>query len=558
MIAATAILVIAAAVKLYIVWVARDIINSFSGHPSTQSLNSAVGIVSLLLVFHAILTVFHSYLIASVGHCVVRDFRIRLFDHLTRLSVRFFNRHRTGELISRLTSDIGVIQNFSTNIPINLAKQVVTFIGGMTILLYINWRLGLMILCIVPLITLTGMFFGRRLKKLSTAIQDQMAEVSTVLEEAVSGIRVVKSFLAETYELKRFRQHVEDMTDIALARAKMMAIFSPFIYLVTFLSAVGIVWYGAQQVRSGFMSPGDLVAFLLYGIVLFGPFTAFARLLSQIKEAQGSTERVFEILDSQPEVANLPGAVTLPPVAGQVAFHEVSFSYNPDREVLRDISFEVEPGSKIALVGPSGGGKSTLAQLLHRFYNHTKGWIEIDGHDIGNVTMESLFRQIGFVPQETHLFGGSIRENILYGRPDAAEEEMINAAMAANAHDFIMELSEKYETVVGEKGVLLSAGQRQRITIARTILKAPGILILDEATSSLDNESEALVQQAIDHLMERCTTFIIAHRLSTIQKCDRILVLNKGRIMERGNHEELMKQQGLYHFLYSMAVFETE
>jgi subfamily B ATP-binding cassette protein MsbA len=556
MLAAALILVTAAVVKLSIVWVTRDVINSFTGHPASRSLNSAVVIVSLLLVFHAVLAAFHGYLIASVGHLVVRDFRIKLFEHLTTLSIGFFSKRRTGELISRLTSDIGVIQNFATNIPVNLTKQVVTFIGGMAILLYINWRLGLMILCVVPLITVTGMFFGRRLKKLSRAIQDRMAEVSTVLEEAVSGIRVVKSFLAGTYELNRFRKHVGDMTDTALMRAWMMSFFSPFIYLLTFLSAVGIVWYGAQQVQSGFMSPGDLVAFLLYGVVLFGPFTAFATLLSQIKEAQGATERVFEILDSHPEIADLAGAVALPPLAGRVAFHEVSFSYNLEREVLHNISLNVEPGSKVALVGPSGGGKSTLVQLLHRFYNPTKGRIEIDGHDIRKVTMDSLFRQIGFVPQETHLFGGSIGENILYGRPDADEEEIINAARAAHAHKFIIELPKAYDTIVGEKGMLLSAGQRQRITIARTILKSPRLLILDEATSSLDNESEALIQQALERLMAGCTTFIIAHRLSTIQKCDQIIVLNKGRIVERGNHVELMQQQGLYHFLYTMAEFE--
>jgi ATP-binding cassette, subfamily B, bacterial MsbA len=555
---AACLLMAVAGVNLAMLWIARDIINSFSGQTPTRSLNTAVGFVLVLLVFQALMTMGHSYLVASVGQRVVMDFRVRLFTHLTGLSVRFFNKRRTGELMSRLTSDVQVIQNFTTDVPINLAKQMVTLTGGIAILFYINSQLCLLIIAVLPLIALTGMFFGRRLKKLSAMIQDQTAEVSTSIEETVSGIRVVKSFVAEPHEQHRFRKLVGRITSTALTRAWVLGIFIPFITLLTFGSAVGIMWYGAQQVQTGVMTPGDLIAFLLYGGILIGPFGAFAHLFSQVKEVQGATQRVFEILDTEQEVSDLPQAIPLPMIVGKVAFRNVSFQYDPETPVLQDITFQVRPGTLVALVGPSGAGKSTLIQLLHRFYDPVKGSIEIDGQNIRKVLRASLFSQIGFVPQETHLFGGTIHENILYGRPHAIEEEMIAAARAANAHDFIERLPKGYDTVVGEKGILLSGGQRQRIAIARAILKKPKILILDEATSSLDNESEALIQEALDRLMVGRTTFVIAHRLTTIQKADQIFVMDHGRIVETGSHQDLMSQRGFYHYLYTLRLAGIE
>lgn len=562
MLLAAGLLMAVAGVNLVMLWVARDVINAFSGRSalgeSSRSLNAAVGIISGLLMLQALLTMGHSYLVASIGQRVVMGFRIQLFSHLTGLSVRFFSQRRTGELMSRLTNDVGMIQNFSTEVPINLAKQVVTLFGGVTILFYINWRLCLLILTVLPLIALTGMFFGRRLKRLSTVIQDRTAEVSTIVEEVVSGIRVVKSFVTEAHEQSRFHKQVGQATATALKRAGVLSIFVPFITLLTFGSAVGVLWYGAQQVQSGVMTPGDLIAFLLYAGILIGPFGAFAHLFSQVKEVQGATQRVFEILDTKPEVADLPGAAPLPSIVGRVAFHEVSFRYHSETPVLKEISFEVMPGTLVALVGPSGAGKSTLIQLLHRFYDPVEGWIEIDGYDIRKVQLASLYRQIGFVPQETHLFGGSIRENILYGRLTATEEAMVAAARAANAHDFIISLPKGYDTMVGEKGILLSGGQRQRIAIARAILKDPKILILDEATSLLDNESEVLIQEALDRLMAGRTTFVIAHRLTTVQKAHRIFVMDKGRIVETGSHVELLSQRGLYHHLYTLKLAGIE
>jgi subfamily B ATP-binding cassette protein MsbA len=415
-----------------------------------------------------------------------------------------------------------------------------------------------LILFLLPAIVLVARFFGRRLKALSTDIQDETARTSTILEEIVSGIRVVKSFVREDYERTRFGAQVHRTLDMVLKRARIMAVFVPVITFATFASAAAVLWYGGTQVIKGVMSPGDLIAFVLYAGLLIGPFGTFARLFSQAKEAQGALERVLEILDTKSEVSDAPDACPLPSVQGHVSMQGVSFSYDGRTPVLTDITFNARPGELVALVGPSGSGKTTLINLLHRFYDPVSGSVAIDGHDLRSVTLQSLYSQIALVPQETHLFGGTIRDNIRYGRVSAGEEETVAAARAANAHDFIAALPDGYETLVGEKGINLSGGQRQRIAIARAVLKDPRILILDEATSSLDNESELLVQDALDRLMKGRTTFVIAHRLSTIQKADRILVLEKGRIVEEGAHAALLDRKGLYYHLYRLGLVETE
>src|SRR5437899_2107632 len=527
--AAAALLVMGAAgVNLSMLWVIRRLVDTVLVQRDAAALNTAIAELGALFLVQGLLIMGHSYLTASAGQRIMADFRTHLFDHLQGLSLGFFARQRTGELMSRLMNDVGALQTALTEIPIALAKQVVTLVGGLAILFVMNWRLCLLILLLLPALVLIARFFGRRLKALSTGIQDETARASTILEEVLSGIRIVKSFVREDYERARFGSQVRRTLDIVLGRARSMAIFVPVITSATFAAAAAVLWYGGSQVIRGTMSPGDLIAFVLYAGLLIGPFGTFARLFSHVKEAQGALARVFEILDTRPDVADAPNARPLPPVRGTVAMEGVSFSYDGHTTVLSDLTFKIQPGEVVAVVGPSGSGKTTLINLVHRFYDPVTGVVTIDGHDLKSVTMQSLYLQIALVPQEMHLFGGTIRDNIRYGRVSASDEEIGAAARAANAHKFIIAFPDGYDTLVGEKGVNLSGGQRQRIAIARAVLKDPRILILDEATSSLDNESELLVQDALDRLMAGRTTFVIAHRLSDLP-LDHLPVLFQGR-----------------------------
>jgi subfamily B ATP-binding cassette protein MsbA len=509
-----------------------------------------------LVVLQGLCSMGHSYLTAWISQRIVADFRRHLFAHLHTLSVSFFARRRTGELLSRLMNDVTVIQSVVTETPIDSAKQLVTFVGGITFLLTMNWRLCLLILVLLPLLVLVAKFFGRRLKSLSTSIQDQTAALSTLIEEVISGIRIVKSFVQTQREETRFAAQVEQTLALTMQRAGVMAVFIPVISLLTFSAAAAVLWYGGRQVIDGSVSPGDLFAFVLFAGILIGPFSSAARVFAQIREAQGATQRVFEILDTRSEVSDSPAATSLSTVSGHIRAEHVNFAYDPRQPVLTDVSFEAKPGELVAIVGPTGAGKTTVMNLLHRFYDPTEGHISVDGQDLHQVTMDSWYRQIALVPQETILFGGTILDNIRYGDREATQEEVVAASRSAHAHDFIMSFPDQYQTIVGEKGINMSGGQRQRIAIARAIVKNPRILLLDEATSALDSESERLVQEALEQLMKGRTTFVIAHRLTTIQRADRILVLNKGRLVETGTHAELMERKGLYQYLYTLRLIE--
>ncbi|WP_447979170.1 ABC transporter ATP-binding protein [Candidatus Nitrospira bockiana] len=558
MVGAAGLVVGVAVLNLALIRLAGVLWDEITVQRNLGAMTSSLGLFLGLVILQGLFSVGHSYLTAWVSQHVMADFRTHVFAHLQRLSLSFFARRRTGEVLSRLMNDISVIQTTVTETPIDSTKQLVTLVGGVAFLLVMNWRLCLLIVLLLPLLVLVARWFGKRLKSLSTDIQDRTAAITTLVEEVISGIRVVKSFVQTRREEVRFAGQVRNALDLALRRARVMAVFIPTITLLTFTAAGAVLWYGGKQVVEGSVSPGDLFAFVLFAGILIGPFGSTARVFAQIKEAQGAMRRVFEILDTEPEVHDVPNAGAMPPIAGHVAVSHVSFAYDPRQPVLIDVTFDTRPGEVVALVGPTGAGKTTLLNLLHRFYDPTDGRITIDGYDLRSVRLESLYRQIALVPQETILFGGTIAENIRYGREDATEAEVIEASRAANAHDFITALPDGYRTIVGEKGVNLSGGQRQRLAIARAVLKNPRILMLDEATSSLDTESERLVQDALERLMAGKTTFVIAHRLSTIQRADRILVLNKGRIVEQGDHISLMARKGLYHYLYTLRLAEDQ
>ncbi|SPP65008.1 Lipid A export ATP-binding/permease protein MsbA [Nitrospira lenta] len=545
-----------AAINLALLRLAGTLWDVITVQHDRDRMTELIGIFIGLVLLQGLCSMGHSYLTAWISQRVVADFRTHLFAHLQSLAVSFFSRRRTGELLSRLMNDVTVVQSIVTETPIDTAKQVVTFIGGIGFLLAMNWRLCLLILLLLPLLVLVAKFFGRKLKLLSTSIQDQTAALSTLLEEVISGIRIVKSFVQTKREEDRFLTAVQYGLSLSLRRASIMALFIPVISLLTFSAAAAVLWYGGTQVIEGTVTPGDLFAFVLFAGILIGPFSSAARVFAQIKEAQGATQRVFEILDAQPDIQDAPNAHVLSTVRGHVRAEQVSFSYDPRTPVLSHLSFEAQPGELVAFVGPTGAGKTTIINLLHRFYDPVDGRITVDGHDLKQVTVDSWYRQVALVPQETILFGGTILDNIRYGNPEASEAEVQEASKAAHAHEFVSAFPDQYLTVVGEKGINLSGGQRQRIAIARAILKNPRVLLLDEATSALDTESERLVQEALERLMDGRTTFVVAHRLSTIQRADRILVLDKGHVVEAGTHVQLLERKGLYHYLYTIRFSE--
>ncbi len=536
----------------------QRVVDSAISSGEMARLNASILLMLALFALIAMASMAGNYYTNVAGERVVNDLRRQLYAHLQGLSLRFFSEQHVGNLVSRLTGDVATVRRLLTTDLVRLTRHVLTIAGGVLVMLLLNWRLTLFIVAGVPVFIVVSLIISRLARRGGRRVQDQVAETASIAAEAFQNVRSVKGFVREDYETARYTRSTESLLGAALRQARIHALLNPLVDFLFLATIALIVWYGGREVMAGRLSSGELVAFLVYAAVIGQMFADLAGMAAQFQETLGATERVFELLDTAPDVQDAPGAATLGEVQGRITFEHVSFTYDERQPVLRDISLDIAPGEVLALVGPSGSGKSTLFNLIPRFYDATSGSVCVDGRDVRAVTQASLRAQIAIVPQETLLFSGSIRENILYGRLDASEGELIAAAAAANAHDFISDLPDGYETTVGERGVRLSGGQRQRIAIARAILKNPRILLLDEATSSLDNESEQLVQEALERLMRGRTTVIIAHRLSTIRVAHRIAVLQRGQLVELGPHDELMARGGLYARLYEMQFRETD
>ena len=555
---AFACLILTSMISLALPLIVRNMINAVVVLKNSDLLNSLTKDLVIIILFQAAFAVAHNYILSFIGHRVTADFRIELFSHIQSLSLRFFQGRRVGEILSRMSSDIAVIQSALVSIPVAVLRQTITLLGALAIIFYLNWKLTGLILLVLPPLMLFARIFGKRLRRLSETVQDRIAQALVVLEEVASSIKIVKSYTREPHEKKRFENEIESAFEKSIGKVRISSSFGPLILGLTFLVSTILIWYGGQQVMQGATTPGELAAFFLYALIMAGPIGTFVKIYTQLQETLGAMRRVNEILDTKPLVKSPLNAIKLTSLKGHICFNEVVFGYEDDTPVLNNISFDIHPGKTVALIGPSGSGKSTTVQLLLRFFDPQSGKIQIDGNNLKSLDLQNYLSQVALVPQETLLFGGTIRENILYGKLDATEAEMIEASKSAHAHEFITGFSNSYDTLVGEKGVKLSGGERQRIAIARALLKNPKVLVLDEATSSLDNQSEMLIQDALEKLMADRTTFIIAHRLSTVHNADKIIVLDKGKIVESGTHKELMANENLYHHLYTMRLIEAE
>ena len=512
-----------------------------------------------ILIFQSLVSFFRIRLFVEVAEKSLANIRRDSYHKLITMPLDFFANRRVGELNSRLSADLAQIQDTMTTTFAEMIRQVILLTGGVTLLFAVSIKLTLLNLSILPVLVVIAVVFGRFIRKLSRQAQDKLAESNTIVQETLQGISNVKAFVNEAYEAARYSRSLQSVVNIAVKGATYRGIFASFIIFCLFGAVVAVIWYGSSLVAAGSISVGDLTTYILYSMFVAGSMGSFPELYANVQKAIGSSERVIEILDEvQEDVGLLDEERTIQtPIEGNIAFEHVTFAYPSRREitVLKNVSFEARAGERLAIVGPSGTGKSTIAALILQFYKPDHGQVLFDGRKASEYQLTDIRNQVAIVPQDVLLFGGTIRENIAYGRLTADAQEIITAAKRANAHDFIMDFPEGYDTVVGERGVKLSGGQRQRIAIARALLKDPAILILDEATSSLDSESERQVQQALEELMKNRTSIIIAHRLSTIREANQIIVVECGEVVAAGTHEELMENgEGLYHHLYKLQL----
>lgn len=510
--------------------------------------------VSIVLIFglKEITTYYQRYLMNEAGQSVVMDMRIALYDHMQRMGLKKIYSSRIGELMSRITGDVALLQNIVTSTFVDLLFNIITFLGMLAFILYINWKLTCLIILVLPAVAFLLSFAAKRLRKAGHRVQEHLADITATAQEAFSAIRVVRSFATEDSELERFRKANHENYDALMNSVSIQGILAGVIEIFLIMALAVIFWFGGHSVINGTLTPGELVSFTGYIAFMVQPIKSIMNQMGLLQSGMASAERIFDMLEIPIEHTLTEDEGIRAKLIGAVKFKHVYFSYDKKQEILHDINLEVRAGEKIAVVGPTGSGKSTLVDLIPRFYDPEKGRVIIDGYDVKELSLKELRRQIGIVPQECILMKGSIAFNIAYGLEEQDMQKIIEAAEVADIKSFIESLPEKYNTEVGERGITLSGGQRQRIAIARAVIRDPKILILDEATSSLDIAVERQVQKAISQAMKGRTAFIIAHRLSTVREADRILVLEDGKFTQSGTHDELLKLGGLYADLYKM------
>lgn len=524
----------------------RALILSIAPRASVELLSLLAGLFLLITLSTNGMRAFRGYLMAQLGQRITFDLRNQVYRHLHTLSLSFYSREETGRIMARVTHDVGRLQDFISEGLQEAIGSIFTIAIIAVILFRLNAGLAVLVMLPTPLLVVTTLFFSKKLHKVFHALWKRWAGMSAILADTIPGMRVVKAFAQEAREVRKFNRHSEQLLFGELRAARLRTMFGPIMSFITYLGTMIVWWVGGRKVLGEDLTLGGFTAFTGYMWQFYFPVETLCRLNHRFQHAATSAERVFEVLDTEPEIQDEPDAADLPEIEGRIRFDHVTFSYEEGQPVLKDVDFEVEPGEMIGLAGHSGAGKSTLINLLCRFYDVQEGAITVDGHDVRDVTMRSLRSQIGVVLQDPFLFNGTVAENIAYGKPEATMKEIIAAAKAANAHDFIMDFPEAYDTEVGERGAKLSGGERQRLAIARAILKDPRILILDEATSSVDTETEAQIQEALARLVKGRTTFAIAHRLSTLRNSNRLLILEKGKLAEIGTHNELIERDGIY------------